>query len=263
MLVARLIVLLAWILGAGSLVLFGVFLWTDNFGMIDLRLTPRSALLWDGSLCVLFFAQHSILVRRSVRSALRRIIPEYCQGLAYTFTSATALIVLVLLWQHSAMNLYALHGTPRWLLRVALLLVLVGFLWGVRSLERFDAFGIDAYLTQIHATPPLPARLTINGAYGVVRHPFYAFAFVALWATPLLSLDRLLLNILFTGWILLGASLEERDLMTEFGEDYIRYRKSVPMFVPRLWRLQTKAGQRMRVNAPGGSQASGPVHHQI
>ncbi len=254
MLVARVVAVLVWILGAGSLALFVAFLWADSFGVIDLRLTSHSLLVWDASLCLLFFAQHSILIRRSVRAALGKTIPEYCQGVVYTFTSAVPLLTLVLLWQHSAMSLYALHSTGRWLLRLVLVLTFAGFFWGIRPLERFDAFGIDTYLAQIRGTRALPAKLTIKGAYGVVRHPFYAFAIVVLWATPLLSVDRLLLNVLFTWWILLGASLEERDLLAEFGEDYASYSKTVPMFVPRLWRRRTKAGKAKAVSGSHGAQ---------
>jgi protein-S-isoprenylcysteine O-methyltransferase Ste14 len=248
MLVARVVAALAWILGAGSLALFGAFLWTESLGGIDLRLTHRSLLLWDASLCLLFFSQHSILIRRAVRDALKKAIPEYCQGVAYTFASAVVLLTLVLSWQHSAVNLYALQGAGRWVLRVVLLIAFVGVLWGIRSLERFDAFGIDLYLAHIRRSQSSPARLTIKGPYGLVRHPFYAFAIVALWATPVLSTDRLLLNVLFTGWILLGASLEERDLLAEFGEDYARYRQAVPMFVPRGWTRRDKADKEKAVS---------------
>lgn len=235
MLVARVLAALAWIHGVGSLVLFGAFLWTESLGAIDLRLTPRSLLVWDAALCLLFFSQHSILIRRPVRNALKKAIPEHCQGVAYTFASAVVLLTLVLLWQHSAVDLYALHGVGWWVLRVVLLLALAGFVWGVRSLERFDAFGIDMYLAHIRRKPPSPAKLTVKGPYGLVRHPFYALIIVVLWVTPVLSVDRLLLNVLFTGWILLGASLEERDLLAEFGKDYASYRQAVPMFLPRRW----------------------------
>lgn len=253
MLVARLVAALAWILGAGSLVLFGAFLWTENFGGITLHLTYRSLLLWDASLCLLFFSQHSILIRRSVRDALKKAIPEYCQGVAYTFASAVVLLTLVLLWQHSAANLYVLHGAGRWVLRVVLLLAFGGVLWGIRSLERFDAFGIDVYLAHTRRRQSSPARLTVKGPYGLVRHPFYAFAIVALWATPVLSIDRLLLNILFTGWILLGASLEERDLLAEFGEDFTCYRQAVPMFLPRGWARRRKADEAKAVSGGRGA----------
>ena len=235
MLVARVVAVLAWILGLGALLLFGTFLWMEHFGAINLQMTNRSLLVWDASLCLLFFLQHSILIRRSVRDALKKVIPEHCQGVAYTFASAVVLLTLILFWQHSTVNLYALHGAGRWLPRVVLLFVFIGFVWGTRSLERFDAFGIDAYLAHIRRKQVPPAKLTVTGPYELVRHPFYALVIVALWATPALSLDRLLLNILFTGWILMGASLEERDLLAEFGQEYARYRQAVPMFVPRGW----------------------------
>jgi protein-S-isoprenylcysteine O-methyltransferase Ste14 len=63
----------------------------------------------------------------------------------------------------------------------------------------------------------------------------------------------LLLNVLFTGWILLGASLEERDLLADFGDGYANYRESVPMFVPRLWKTGTKAE---RTTTASGSRAA-------
>lgn len=233
MLVARVVATLTWILGMGSLLLFGIFLWTEHLDGMGLQLTNRSLLVWDASLCLLFFLQHSILIRRSVRDALKKVIPEYCQGVAYTFASAVVLLVLILFWQHSALSLYTLQGAGRWVQRFIALLVILGFVWGTRSLEKFDAFGTNGYLAHIQGRQSPPVRLTSQGLYGLVRHPFYALVIVALWAAPVFSLDRLLLNVLFTAWIVIGANLEERDLLVAFGEEYTRYRKAVPMFVPR------------------------------
>jgi methanethiol S-methyltransferase len=252
-LIARVIVALAWILGAGSLLLFGSFLWTGGAVGLDFSFTPLSALLWDASLCIVFFAQHSILIRRPVRNAIRRAIPDHFYGLAYTYASALALVLLVVLWQHAGGYLYAVYGAGRWVLRIILVLAFVGVLWGIGSLEKFDAFGANAYLNHLRQRQVPPGHLTVKGPYGLVRHPFYAFAIVALWATPALSVDRLLLNVLFTGWILLGASLEERDLQADFGEEYAHYRESVPMFVPRLSKTRTKAE---RARSASGNRAA-------
>ncbi len=251
--VARLLMALAWILGAGSLLAFAAFLWSGNLGVVDLRLTPGSALLWDALLCLVFFAQHSILIRRPVRDALKKAIPDYFYGLAYTYASAIALFLLVGLWQHAAGNVYTTHGAGRWLLRITLLLAFAGVLWGIGSLERFDVFGVEAYLNHLRQKQEPPGHLTVKGPYGIVRHPFYAFGIVALWATPVLSADRLLLNVLFTGWILLGASLEERDLLADFGEEYVRYRESVPMFLPRVWRGRRES---KKTKAASGDRAA-------
>lgn len=236
MFVARLLTVLAWMLGAGSLLAFGAFLFAEHLSRIDLGLMPLAALSWDAVLCGLFFAQHSLLIRRWVRSSLSRVIPDHYFYLVYTYTSGIVLLVLVILWQHTGPELYAVHGMGRFIFRAVLLLAFAGVLWGIASLARFDAFGIDAYLSHVQQRPQPTEHLTIRGPYAVVRHPFYAAAIAALWATPFLSVDRLLLNVLFTGWILLGARLEERDLRTHFGDEYARYCESVPMFLPRVLR---------------------------
>ncbi len=228
---------LAWILGTVSLLLFGVFLWTGGLDIFELGLPDRSLVTIDAALCAVFFLQHSVLIRRSVRTALKKFIPEYCYGAAYTVASGAILLLLVLLWQRATWTVYALSGIGRVATRAALVLAFVGFFWGIRSLKKFDAFGIDALRAHVRGEHETLVQLTVVGPYRFVRHPFYAFSIVALWATPQLSIDRLVLNALFTGWIWLGALLEERDLLEEFGEEYAQYRKAVPMLVPRLWRL--------------------------
>jgi protein-S-isoprenylcysteine O-methyltransferase Ste14 len=59
------------------------------------------------------------------------------------------------------------------------------------------------------------------------------------WASPDLTADRLLFAVLFTGWIVLGTVLEERDLVRDLGEPYREYQRQVPMLVP--WRGPARA----------------------
>lgn len=74
--------------------------------------------------------------------------------------------------------------------------------------------------------------LTIKGAYQWMRHPLYFFALIMIWASPHLTADRLLLNLLWTVWIFLGAHLEEKDLINSFGDQYRKYQDRVPMILP-------------------------------
>ncbi len=55
---------------------------------------------------------------------------------------------------------------------------------------------------------------------------------VMIWSCPDLTGDRLLFNLLWTGWIVIGSYFEEMDLIVEFGDAYREYQKKVPMLVP-------------------------------
>jgi protein-S-isoprenylcysteine O-methyltransferase Ste14 len=104
----------------------------------------------------------------------------------------------------------------------------------VISLAGFDAFGVRALRLRLRGERHEPAGLAIRGAYRYVRHPLYLFVLLLIWSAPQMSADRLLFNVLWTAWIVIGARLEERDLVGEFGDAYRDYQRRVPMLVP--WR---------------------------
>jgi len=98
-------------------------------------------------------------------------------------------------------------------------------------------FGSGPILRSLRGAPvPEPAPLTIRGPYRWVRHPLYLFCIVAIWAGPDITADRLLYNIMWTGWIVIATMLEERDLVAVFGTTYQAYRARVPMLIP--WRVR-------------------------
>jgi methanethiol S-methyltransferase len=235
--------------GIVSLGLFGRFLSgmaAGRFGM-----SPSAALAWDALLCLVFFAQHSGMVRKPFRRWAERWMPGYLHGALYTFASAAALVLLCVFWQPADPSPLVLDGAIRDVLRGLSFLALLGFVWAFVSLGGFDAFGAGAVLARFHRRAPAPPQFTVKGPYRWVRHPFYSLAIVLLWASPVLSRDRVLLNVLFTIWIVLGARWEERDLADAFGDAYRSYRRSVPMLIP--WPLPGKAPRAF--DAPAGQRS--------
>ena len=79
-------------------------------------------------------------------------------------------------------------------------------------------------------------RLAVSGPYARVRHPQYIgfvvimFGFLLQWPT-LVTLAMFPILVFMYGRL---ATHEERQMLARFGDEYRRYRESVPGFFPRL-----------------------------
>ncbi len=76
-------------------------------------------------------------------------------------------------------------------------------------------------------------RFGTPGLYRHIRHPLYLGFFLALWATPTMSVAHLVFALLCSGYILAGTWFEERDLRRVHPE-YDAYARAVPRYFPRL-----------------------------
>ena len=227
-------IIVAYVLGSSSLFLFVAFLFVGSFHFFSLSLSLTSALCWNAVLSFTFFLQHSGMVRSSLRNYVKRFVPELYYGLIYTVISGVVLILCLVLWQRINEPIVEIQGVLSWSLRVIFFLSMIGFVWASRALGSFDTFGARPVIAQLRHTEIKDPEFTIKGPYRWVRHPFYFFALVLFWSCPVVTPDRLLFNVLWTAWVVLGTYFEERDLVTKFGDCYVRYQQQVPMLLP--WR---------------------------
>jgi len=115
---------------------------------------------------------------------------------------------------------------------LSLLLLLMGgalCLWSVYSF--FKARGSPVPLNP-------PQKLITTGLYSQIRNPMLLGWIIMLFGVGIL-LNSISLILIFTPlFILLNIlylkTIEEKEMEKKFGEEYLSYRKSVPMFIPRL-----------------------------
>lgn len=71
-----------------------------------------------------------------------------------------------------------------------------------------------------------------TGFYHLVRHPVYLFSLLFIWLSPSITWNILGFNIGATLYLIIGMVYEERKLLREFGVEYQRYQKQVPILIP-------------------------------
>ena len=240
------------VVGYASYAAFMVFLYAGSLHWIRLDLSEVGKGMLNATLCLLFFIQHSGMIRRSFRRWLANFIPTQYQGAIYTLASGACVLLVVALWQGSDTILLEANGMLRGLLRGLFVLSLLGMVWGLLALRSVDIFGLSPIMKHSKAKSMDVKRLTIRGPYRWVRHPLYLFMIILFWSAPLLTLDRLLFNALWTIWVVAATVLEERDLTVDFGAAYRDYQSKVPMLVPKGFRpayLSVAPGKAGRVKS--------------
>ena len=96
-------------------------------------------------------------------------------------------------------------------------------------IDHFDLVGLRQAASREYRRPAFQARWL----YGVIRHPIMAGFLVAFWSTPTMSRGPLLFSAAASAYILVGVTLEERDLRRELGAAYEDYAGRTPAVLPR------------------------------
>jgi len=233
------------LLGPGALAAYMLFLYFGSPNLIDLGLSEPTALSLNACLCLAFFTQHSGMIRRPFRQWLEKYMKKAFHNAFYTIISGIILLILIVIWQQSSLTLATADGNLRWFPRAIFFMALAGMIWGSVAMGLNEPFGISPILQYLRGKDPhqsehliIAEHLIIRGLYRWVRHPLYLFSLLLIWSCPHLTADRLLFNILFTSWIIIGILLEERDLVANFGEEYLDYKRKVPMLIPYPWKKE-------------------------
>jgi len=104
--------------------------------------------------------------------------------------------------------------------------------WIVLLVSTFELDALEFSGLRSSATPPL----RVVGLHRHVRHPTYVGWFLVLWAAPTMTVGRAFLAAALTIYVLAAIRFEERDLLRIHGAEYERYRRDVPMLLPRFRR---------------------------
>ena len=183
-----------------------------------------------------YCALHSFLISIRFTALMARLLKKYYAfyRLFYVLISFTLLVPLIRFTGEFESPVIMAYDSPLSVARYALMSVsLLMFFWAFFfDYDSLSFFGIRQILNL--AKPKTAAALVElkrNGLLGLVRHPMYLALILYLWCQTFRMMD-LVVNTLLTLYVLIGTWLEERKLVLEFGEAYLRYQRQVPMLIP-------------------------------
>ena len=194
-----------------------------------------AAALIDFALIALFALQHSVMARQGFKRWWTRWVPPSVERSTYVLASTLALALLI--WQWRPIPHLVWHvADPLWGNALLALALLGWLLVGASTflIDHFDLFGLAQVTRPLLGREARPPKLRTPLLYRLVRHPLYLAFLIAFWATPVMTVGHLLFAALTTTYIVAGVSLEERDLIAVFGQEYRQYKARVPMLLP--WR---------------------------
>jgi protein-S-isoprenylcysteine O-methyltransferase Ste14 len=183
----------------------------------------------------LFAVQHSIMARQWFKRRWTRIVPKAAERSTFVLFTCIILCTMYAQWR-------PLPGTV-WNVEQPILATALTALswagWGLVLLatcliDHFDLFGLKQGWRRFKGGVHNDPAFMVKGIYRRTRHPLYLGFIIAFWATPHMTEGHLLFAVMTTAFMLVAVRLEERDLVSAHGENYVEYRRQVPMLVPSL-----------------------------
>ncbi len=190
--------------------------------------------------CVL----HSALIAPTVTARLRRWLGASYAWFRLAYVLISVLTLAPLLWyQWRISSPLLISWTYPWTLlqwaglaSSALILYL-----GARQYNQMFFFGIQQIRDHLDGKNPDYSGFEEKGILSVMRHPYYTSGIVFLLFWGDITVASLIFKVIGILYLLIGAVLEERKLVAEFGDAYRDYQRRVPMFFPRPWRIRSKS----------------------
>ena len=197
------------------------------------------AIVIDVLLITLFAIQHSGMARKAFKHWWLRFVPAPIERATYVLFSSAVLALMIWLWQPVSITVWRIESP----LAVALLTGVYWLGWALVLVATFlishlELFGIKQALDTVLRLKAPDTSFKTPLLYKLVRHPMYAGFLMAFWATPHMTVGRLVFAVTCTLYIVIGSRLEEKDLLELFGDPYRRYQQRIGRLIPFVGRRQ-------------------------
>lgn len=184
--------------------------------------------IYLGAFWMLYYTIHSALASDRVKLLFAQKLPGVYNSYRLLFSLFAGINFALLFWFHSIAPSKPLFTSSLALQVSGALVGLAAFLVFIKAISQYEL-----RFWYKPAEESQPALIT-SGMNSFVRHPLYFAVILGLIALILTfpNWKNLIFAIITTLYIIIGALLEERKLISRFGVAYVAYRKKVKMLIP-------------------------------
>ena len=187
------------------------------------------SLIWG-----LYFVLHSLLASSGVKRYFKSKFPSFYPYYRI-FYNLIALVLLI------PIHLFQQSISPIQLFNIGLLVrvfgggvMLAGMVLGLLAFRNYSGkefVGIDFHNENVGLKS---GSLNVSGLNHYVRHPLYFATLLIVWGyfITLPTLMVFVIACVISVYLVVGTKLEEKKLIAKFGDQYLRYKKRVPMLIP-------------------------------
>lgn len=183
----------------------------------------------DVTLFTIFALHHSIMARTGAKRWIMRIAPADLERSIYVWIASLLFLGVCLMWQPLPGLVWQTRG-PAVMLYIVQAFGIVLTIAAARVVGVWELAGVkQPDLSQ-------PIEFKAEGPFGLVRHPIYLGWVLMVFATPTMTMTRLLFAVVSTVYLIAAIPLEERLLVDNFGDKYRAYQQQMRWrLIPGVW----------------------------
>jgi protein-S-isoprenylcysteine O-methyltransferase Ste14 len=177
---------------------------------------------------LVFALPHSVLLHPTTRGRLKSWISPAFYGLFFCVTTCVTLLLVIATWQTSPVVVVEFTGLAGHVVRGCFYGSWMALFYSLHLGGLGWQTGLTPWLAWVRGVPVPRREFEIRSLYRWLRHPIYLSFLGLIWFNPRLTLDRVVLLTVWTGYILVGSWLKDLRLLRFIGEPYRQYMAQVP-----------------------------------
>jgi protein-S-isoprenylcysteine O-methyltransferase Ste14 len=180
-------------------------------------------------LFTIFALHHSVMARTGTKAWITRVVPPDLERSVYVWIASLLFLAVCWGWRPLPGVLWHILG-PGLMIYVLQLFGLYITLAAARMVGIWELSGV----TQPDHSKAIEFRA--DGPFSLVRHPIYLGWVLLVFATPVMTMNRLLFAVISTAYLVVAIPFEERSLLESYPEQYGAYQRQMRWrLIPFVW----------------------------